>query len=71
MHGTWCATLRGPARYLRHRPEDTVLYRIAVGPIAGREMLRLRVPGAAATQGESAKPLTATRDGFSLNAAAA
>ena len=46
-------------------------YRIAMGPIAGRNTLRLQVPGGGATQGESAKPLTATRDGFSLNAAVA
>ena len=30
-------------------------YRIAMGPIAGRNTLRLQVPGGGATQGESAK----------------
>ena len=46
-------------------------YRIAVGPVAGRKMLRLHAPGAVATNVESAEPLTTTRDGFSLNAAVA
>ena len=49
---------------------------IAVGPIAGRKTLRLQVPGITATEGNSAKPITAARDGFSrfgnaLNAAVA
>ncbi len=49
----------------------SVRYRIAVGPIAGRKSFRLHTPGAALDTVEPAKPLTATRDGFSLNAAVA
>ena len=48
-----------------------VRYRIAVGWIAGRITLHLRVPGASARTAELAKVLTATRDGFSLNASVA
>ena len=46
-------------------------YRIAVGPIAGRKTLRLQAPGAAGIETRVTRRLTATRDGFSLNAAAA
>ena len=62
------------------RPDDDALaalesasvrYRIAVGPMPERKTLRLQAPGAAVTSVDSAKPLTATRDGFSLNAAVA
>jgi hypothetical protein len=42
-----------------------------LGPIAGRKTLRLQIPGAADADARRAKPLTATRDGFSLNAAVA
>ena len=42
-----------------------------MGSIAGSKTLRLQVPGITATEGNSAKPLTAARDGFSLNAAVA
>ena len=42
-----------------------------VGPIAGRKTLTLHEPGAISRARESAKPLTAARDGFSLNAALA
>ena len=45
--------------------------RIAVGPIAGRKTLRLLTPGANFEGREPVKPLTAARDGFSLNAALA
>ena len=45
--------------------------RIAVGPIAGRKTLRLLTPGAGFEVREPIKPLTAARDGFSLNAAVA
>jgi len=48
-----------------------VRYRIALGPIAGRKTLRLQVPGDRAPAVELAKVLTATRDGFSLNASVA
>ena len=62
------------------RPDDDALvtiesaslrYRIALGPIAGRKTLRLQAPGAIGTPVESATPLTANRDGFSLNASVA
>ncbi len=46
-------------------------YRIAVGPIAGHKTLRLHAPGTTLDIVEPPKPLTATRDGFSLNAAVA
>jgi len=49
----------------------SVRYRIAVGPIAGRKTLRLQTPGDGATTVASLTPLTATRDGFSLNASVA
>jgi len=48
-----------------------VRYRIAVGPIAGRKTLRLQAPGTIATPTDVNTPLTATRDGFSLNASVA
>ena len=60
------------------RPDDDALavlesasvrYRIAVGPIAGRKTLRLQAPGSVSTATQVTKRLTATRDGFSLNAA--
>ena len=47
----------------------SIRYRIAVGPIAGRKTLRLHTPGAGREGRAPAKPLTAGRDGFSLNAA--
>lgn len=62
------------------RPDDDALaalesaslrYRIAVGPIAGRRTLRLQTAGAALDSVEAGKPFTATRDGFSPNAAVA
>ena len=72
---------QGASPYLNlERPDDDALasienasvrYRIAVGPIAGRKTLHLLVPGLTAPQGESAKLLTAARDGFSLNASVA
>jgi len=49
----------------------SVRYRIAVGPIAGRKTLRLQAPGALSTATQVTKRLTASRDGFSLNAAVA
>ena len=71
----------GASPYLNlERPDDDALavlesasvrYRIAVGPIAGRKTLRLQVPGALSTATQVTKRLTATRDGFSLNAAVA
>ena len=48
-----------------------IRYRIAVGPIVGRKTLRLHIPGAGPERRAPAKPLTAERDGFSLNAAVA
>ena len=42
-----------------------------MGPIAGRKTLRLQAAGAVGARVEPAKALTATRDGFSLNAAVA
>ena len=69
----------GAQPYLNlERPDDDALaalesasvrYRSAVGPTAGRKTLRLQAPGAISTAVESVNPLTATRDGFSLNAA--
>ena len=62
------------------RPHDEALatiesaavrYRIALGPIAGRNTLRLHIPGATAISVQAATPPTATRDGFSLNASVA
>ena len=49
----------------------SIRYRIAVGPIAGRKTLRLHTSGIALERLQSAKPFTAARDGFSLNAAVA
>ena len=49
----------------------SIRYRIAVGPIAERKTLRLRTPVVAIEAREPAKPFTAARDGFSLNAAVA
>ncbi len=49
----------------------SVRYRIAVDPIAGRKTLRLQAPGALSTATQVTKRLTATCDGFSLNAAVA
>ena len=46
-----------------------VRYRIAVGPMAGRKTMTLHRPDAVSGENLSSKPLTATRDGFSLNAA--
>jgi hypothetical protein len=60
-----------PDNSLAQLQSAAVRYRIAVGPIAGRKSLRLHTPGAALPIQEPAKPLTATRDGFSLNAAVA
>jgi hypothetical protein len=67
----------GAQPYLNlERPDDDALaalerasvrYRIAVGPIAGRKTLRLQAAGAVGAQVESAKALTATRDGFSCS----
>jgi hypothetical protein len=56
---------------LEHLAAAAVRYRIAVGPIAGRKTLTLRTPGAVSGAREAAKPLTAARAGFSLNAALA
>jgi len=71
----------GASPYLNlERPDDDALavlesasvrYRIAVGPIAGRKTLRLQAPGAAGIETRVTKRLTATRDGFSLNASVA
>jgi len=71
----------GASPYLNlERPDDDALavlesasvrYRIAVGPIAGRKTLRLQAPGAVGTATQATKRLTATRDGFSLNASVA
>ena len=49
----------------------SVRCRIALGPIARRKTLRPQVPGAVATPMDSATPLAANRDGFSLGAAGA
>ncbi len=48
----------------------SIRYRIAVGPIAVRKTLRLHTPGAGLEGRAPVKPLTAERDGFSLNAVA-
>ena len=71
----------GAQPYLHlERPDDEALatlesaavrYRIALGPIAGRKTLRLQIPGATGIAVQAATPLTATRDGFSLNASVA
>ena len=62
------------------RPDDDALavlesasvrYRIAVGPVAGCKTLRVQAPGVLSTAAQLTKRLTATRDGFSLNAAVA
>jgi len=58
-----------PGSTLEHLAAAAVRYRIALGPIAGRKTLTLHNPGALSGARESAKPLTAARDGFSLNAA--
>jgi hypothetical protein len=60
-----------PGSTLEHLAAAAVRYRIALGPIAGRKTLTLHNPGAVSGARESAKPLTAARDGFSLNAALA
>jgi len=60
-----------PGSALEHLAAAAVRYRIALGPIAGRKTLTLHEPGAISRARESAKPLTAARDGFSLNAAVA
>ena len=57
-----------PGSTLEQLAAAAVRYRIALGPIAGRKTLTLHNPGAVSGARESAKPLTATRDGFSLNA---
>jgi hypothetical protein len=49
----------------------SVRYRIAVGPIARRKTRRLQAPGGVSTATQGIERLTATRDGFSLNAAVA
>jgi hypothetical protein len=46
-----------------------VSYRIAVGPLAGRKTMTLHRRDAVRGNTTSGKPLTAARDGFSLNAA--
>ena len=46
-----------------------VRYRIAVGPMAGTKTMTLRSPDAVSGEHLSTKPLTAARDGFSINAA--
>jgi len=51
--------------------DASIRYRIAVGPIAWRNTLRLHTPGAALEGREQTKPFTTARDGFSLNAAVA
>lgn len=56
---------------LRQLQGASIRYRIAVGPIAGRRALRLQTPGVAREGQAPVKPLTAERDGFSLNAAVA
>jgi len=43
-------------------------YRIAVGPMAGRKAMTLQSPDAVSGEQLSVKPLTATRDGFSISA---
>ena len=71
----------GAKPYLNlERPDDEALptlesaavrYRIALGPIVGRKTLRLHIPGGTGISVQAATPLTATRDGFSLNASVA
>ena len=48
-----------------------VRYRIAVGPLAGQRTMRLRVPTLTESLPPSPGALTASHDGFSLNAAVA
>jgi len=58
-----------PGSTLEQLAAAAVRYRIALGPIAGRKILTLHNPAAVSDARESAKPLTAARDGFSLNSA--
>ncbi len=60
-----------PGSTLEHLAAAAVRYRIALGPMPKRKTLTLHNPGAVSGARESAKPLTAARDGFSLNAAVA
>ena len=56
---------------LEHLAAAAVRYRIALDPMPKRKTLMLHEPGVISRARESAKPLTAARDGFSLNAAVA
>jgi len=60
-----------PSSALEQLSSASTRYRIAVGPIAGRRTMRIHTPSAASCDSVGAKPLTAARDGFSLNAAVA
>jgi hypothetical protein len=60
-----------PGSTLEHLAAAAVRYRIALGPMPKRKTLTLHNPGVVSGARESAKPLTAARDGFSLNAALA
>ncbi len=51
--------------------DAAVRYRIAVGPLAGQRTMRLRVPTLTESLPPSPGALTASHDGFSLNAAVA
>lgn len=53
------------------RQDPSIGARITVGTIAGHTTLRLHTSGAALEEASQPKPLTAARDGFSLNAAGA
>lgn len=55
---------------LRGAQSASLRYRIAAGPVAGRKTLRRQASAAIGTAMQVTTPLTAIRDGFSLNAAA-
>ena len=60
-----------PSSALEQLSSASVRYRIAVGPIAGRRTMTLHTPAAVSSDSVGPKPLTAARDGFSINAAVA
>ncbi len=60
-----------PAGALEQLAGAAVRYRIAIGPMAGRKTMTLHSPDAVSGEYLSVKPLTAARDGFSINAAVA
>ena len=66
---SWLDLEQGSA--LERLAASAVRYRISVGPQAGRKTMTLRSASAVARDGKRVKPLTAQRDGFSLNAAVA